>query len=140
MSLLSLIMKESPPPSGPVDPKWRRNERGYFHRLLSLEVESLNLGGVGGVYAIWHRGVRPEWVYVGATTDLGSAILAASHNADITDYEINGGLFVTWTPIVEEYRDGVVNFLRKQLKPVIDEVPGEHIDASAQPIAVLPPQ
>jgi hypothetical protein len=140
MSLFSMLLKEPPPPAGPVDPKWRRNERGYFYRLMDIDVEAVGLNATGGVYAIWHRGVRPEWVYVGHSDKLGASIVAARNNDDIADFEVNGGLYVTWSPIVAEFRDGVVNYLRLQLKPVIEQVAGEHIDESAPPVPVLPPQ
>ncbi|MDG2320212.1 MAG: hypothetical protein P8L79_08140 [Rhodospirillaceae bacterium] len=31
----------------------------------------------GGVFARWHRGVRPQWIYIGHTPDLWAALLAA---------------------------------------------------------------
>ena len=103
----------------PIDVEWARNARGKFHRLLHLDTTSEGLKGLSGVYVIWHSGVKPGWVYAGRASDLASALDEAQENEDINEYEINGGLFATWSPIVEQHQNGVVKFLNDSMKPKV---------------------
>ena len=106
--------------SGPaIDPQWVRNPRGKFHRLIHLDTTSEGLSGKSGVYVIWHSGVKPGWVYVGKANDLASALDDAQENEDIIEYEINGGLYVAWSPIVAEHQNGVLKFLHDTMKPKV---------------------
>ena len=41
-------------------------------------------------------------------------------NEDITQFQVNGGLFVAWAPIAENFRKGVVLFLTQTMKPIIE--------------------
>jgi hypothetical protein len=135
--------KESPSsaPSGPpVDVSWQRDERGYFHRLLRLHPIEAGLSGIGGVYVMWTRGVHPKWIYAGATNDLGEAIGQARDTQAVLLFEGHGSVYVTWSTIKSEYRDGVANYLRSTLKPEIGTVfATDHLAADAPPIAVIPP-
>ena len=105
--------------SEPVDPGWYRTAKGGFPELFSLEPEEVGLTGKGGVFLIWHGGVRPEWVYVGHSPDMAQALFDIGKNKEVTDYDSRGGLFVTWAFILEEYRDGVVRFLQENLPTVV---------------------
>jgi len=97
--------------SKPVDPGWAHNSKGGFHSFLEIDPEELNLSGASGVYLIWHAGVRPEWVYVDESNDLASDFHDAGTNTEITHFEGNGGLFVSWAPVRPEYRKGVVKYI-----------------------------
>lgn len=108
----------------PVDPGWLRNPQGGFFSFLDLDPEELQLNDVAGVYLIWHRGVRPEWVYVGHTKDMASAFHSAGENSEITFYEKNGGLQVAWAPVLEEYRAGVVKYITENFKPLVENTEG----------------
>lgn len=103
----------------PIEVEWVRNSRGKFHRLLHLDTASEGLRGLSAVYVIWHSGVKPGWVYVDRSSNLASALDAAQENEDINEYEINGGLYVTWFPIVEKHQNGVVRFLNETMKPKV---------------------
>ncbi len=103
----------------PIDVEWARNKRGKFHRLTHLDTMSEGLRGLSGVYVIWHSGVKPGWVYVGRADNLASALDAAQDDDDIDQYEINGGLYVTWYPIVDQHQNGVVKFLHDTMKPKV---------------------
>lgn len=132
----------SPPVSSgpPVDVSWQHDERGYFHRLLRLHPAEAGLSGVGGVYVMWTRGIHPKWIYAGATDDLGEAIGQARDTQEILTFEGHGSVYVTWSPIKTEYRDGVAAYLRSSLTPEITTVlPTDHGLADATPIAVFPP-
>ena len=136
MSLLSFLLDDGEPGDSPQDVKWRRSPRGGWFRLMLVDPGNLDLDGQGGVFVVWHLGVRPEWVHVGAATDLARAIEAARDNPEITQYESRGRLYVTWSPIVEAYRDGVVRYLTDLLRPV---VPSARDSSAAEPVPVLPP-
>lgn len=121
----------------PVDPGWVRNPKGGFFSFLDLDPEELQLNGVGGVYLIWHRGVRPEWVFVGHTKDMASAFHSAGHNSEITFYEPNGGLYVAWAPVMEEYRAGVVKYIEANFKTLVPNS-NSYTDGTS-PVPVIAP-
>ncbi|MBT3989489.1 MAG: hypothetical protein HON14_03980 [Rhodospirillaceae bacterium] len=102
-----------------IDPKWAKSPKGSFNRLLHFEPSEANIRGVGGVYVVWHGGVKPSWVYAAETPDLARSINEAIDNDDITEFEVNGSLYVTWSPVLEEYRRGVLLFLTQSLKPEV---------------------
>ncbi|HXP95599.1 MAG TPA: hypothetical protein VN809_02730 [Telmatospirillum sp.] len=124
----------------PADVPWQRDERGYFHRLLRLHPAEVGLSGIGGVYVMWHRGVRPKWIYVGATDDLGEAIGQARDTQEVIAFEAYGSIYVTWAPFKAEFRKGVAAYLRNSLKPEIDAVfATDKVVSESAPIAVQPP-
>lgn len=124
--------------TAPVDPGWVTTPEGAFFEFLSLDPEEMGLGGVGGVYLIWHAGVRPEWVFAGHTTDMAAAFHSAGKNRDITVYENNGGLFVAWAPVMELYRPGVVKYLELNFKTLVQN-PGAYKEET-RPVPVFPPK
>jgi hypothetical protein len=141
MALMSMFQsKPAQPEGGPLDPSWVRTEKGRFFRLLDLDPAQAGIAGVGGVFVIWHRGIRPEWVYAGASDDLGEALTKAAEDEEILSYEVHGGLSCTWAPIRKEYRPGVVRYLREVLRTVVSARAGDGIDeTSVEPIAVKSP-
>jgi hypothetical protein len=139
MGLLDLIRGKDPVFTGTIDPKWVRNPKGKFYRLFDLDPGEAGLAGVGGVYVIWHGGVHPEWVFVGETNDLASAFVAASVDDDIQQYEINGHLFVTWSPVLEKYRPGVVLYLAQTMEPLVENPAAPSSDRRLEPIKVAFP-
>lgn len=124
--------------TAPVDPGWITTREGAFFDFLSLDPEELGLGGVGGVYLIWHGGVRPEWVFAGHTTDMAAAFHSAGKNKEITYYEKNGGLFVAWAPVMEPYRPGVVKYLELSFKTLVPNP--ESYTEKTRLVPVFPPK
>lgn len=122
----------------PIEVDWVRNSRGKFHRLLHLDTTSEGLKGLSGVFVIWHSGVKPGWVYVGRASSLASALDTAQEDEDINEYEINGGLYVTWSSIVEQHQNGVVKFLNNSMKPKVDNPQVSSIKDG--PISVVVPK
>lgn len=121
-----------------ADPEWRKGPKGAYQRLIGVNLTELE--GIGGVYVIWHKGVKPAWVHVGASANLAKSLANAQDNTDINYYERNGGLYVAWSPIAEESRDGVVLYLRDLLNPLVPAAQaGEAIDESADPFPVKLP-
>ncbi|WP_142848101.1 hypothetical protein [Telmatospirillum sp. J64-1] len=122
------------------DPKWRKSPKKVFYRLIGVNPKEHGLGGLGGVYVIWHRGVRPRWIHVGASEDLAATLNDLLDDKEIQALEIHGGVYFTWSPIAPEFRDGTVLYLTDILRPLMPEPrPGEEIDPSADPVPVLPP-
>lgn len=120
----------------PSDPKWVRNRRGKYHRLVHLDTQAEDLEGLSGVYVIWHSGVAPRWVWIDRADDLARAIDRIQENADVMFYEKNGGLYVTWAPVREEYQPGVVRYLTEQMKPEVENPKAQNIQADAVPVYV----
>ncbi|MBY0432401.1 MAG: hypothetical protein K2Q10_14490 [Rhodospirillales bacterium] len=136
MALLSFF--EEKKTEQPADPQWRRNNRGFYFRLMTLNTKSLSK--VGGVYVIWHAGVNPAWLYCGLNHNIGLALTLARDEPAISVYEPQGGLYVTWSPIAEPYRPGVQRYLRAVMKPVIfDSMFAETFDDKARLIPVRLP-
>lgn len=119
------------------DPAWARSPRGLFFRLIHLDPEQEGLSGVGGIFVVWHAGLRPQWVYVAAAEDLAAAIHKLADDADVMSYEVNGGLFVSWALVRPEYRSGAVAYLNGLLRPAIAS--DVHPAAGVPIIAISPP-
>ncbi|MCP5366548.1 MAG: hypothetical protein H6907_04805 [Hyphomicrobiales bacterium] len=136
MALFRKKMRKIRSDAPPQDPNWVRDAAGRYHRLLQLDPEAAGLAGTGGVYVIWHRGMRPAWVFVGAADDLARALHDVAANPDVVDLESRGGLFVTWSLTHAPYRAGVVAYLTELMMPLVDNPAA----VAADPVPVLPPQ
>ena len=126
--------------TAPIDPKWARSPSGAFYQLLDVDPDELKIRGVGGVYVVWHGGIRPEWIYAGESPNLGRVLDTLIDNDEITQYKTHGGLFVTWSTVKEEFRRGVLLHLTRALKPKVvnPRAPTEETEHT-KPIAVLVP-
>lgn len=120
----------------PSDPKWVRNRRGKYHRLIHLDTRAEGLDGLSGVYVIWHSGVAPRWVWVDRTNDLAETLDAIVDEDDVMFYEKHGGLYVTWAPVRGEYQPGVLRYLHEQMKPEITNPDVRQIDADPVPVYI----
>ena len=127
MALFGSGNKKDSPFSSVQDPGWVKSPSGRFHRFVLLDAAKAGLSGIGGIYAIWHGGVRPEWVYIGKSDDLAATFQDLAGNEDIRSYNVRGGLFVSWALIREEYRNGALRFLNDSMKPLVPspDIPGE---------------
>ena len=135
MALFRRTPPKTPATAAPQDPNWVRDGSGRYFRLLQLDPEGQGLAGTGGVFVIWHGGMRPAWVYVGAADDLARALHDIAANPDLRAHEIRGGLFVTWSLTHAPYRAGAVAYLQDLLMPVMVNPAA----AGAEPVPVLPP-
>lgn len=133
MSALKILKR----PRQASDPKWMRTTSGRFHRLARLDPDELGLSRVGGVYVVWHAGIRPQWLYVGRTDDLAATFRHLAKDGDVADYEVHGGVYVTWSLIRSRFRSGVVRYLNETLEPLIPN-PNVARDRS-EPVPVLLP-
>lgn len=136
------MRKPGPPAQGPLDaanqpqdPQWAKTAAGKYRRLVHLDTAPLK--GVSAVFILWHSGMRPRWVYVGRTNDLAAALEDAAANGDIMQYDVHGGLFVTWSLIRDQMQDGAVAYLTQALQPLVanPKAPAR----GARPIPVLVP-
>ena len=119
------------------DIKWRKSPRGDYYRLFMIDdVSDLKLDGVGGVYILWHGGLQPSWLLAGATEDLGHSFSELMDDPDIREYDSRGHVFMSWSPIVDEFREGVVHFIAKHTNPTFEC----DFDDREDPIPVLLPR
>ena len=119
------------------DIKWRKSPRGDYYRLFMIDdVSDLSLRGVGGVYLLWHGGVKPSWLIAGATEDLEHSFSELMDDPDIREYEARGGVYLSWSPIKSSFREGVVHFIAKHTNPTFEC----DYDSKEEPIPVLLPR
>lgn len=145
MSFLKMLMGggSSQPQAGSaskvLDPEWRKGSRGGFNRLFDVDLDYFALEGQGGVYVLWHKGVQPAWIYVGHSDSLLSALDTAKDNEDFRQYDVRGGLYYTWSPILPEFRLGVVMYLRDHLEPLFEPLPSEPLPEEDEDGNVIEP-
>lgn len=102
----------------PRDIAWVRSAKGGFFNFLNLEPEEMGLGGISAVFVIWHKGLRPQWVYIGRTDDLATTFEELRDDDGIRDYQMHGGLFTTWSMLKPEYQPGVERYLNQVMSPL----------------------
>lgn len=111
-----------------------------YPRLLAPDLPLTSLQGKSGLYAIWHLGVRPQWLRVRAAVDLSAAIMAAKALPTVLAYQPNGGLYVAWMLAPAERALGLAARLIADLRPVIQEpVLTGDLTGHAKPLACQPP-
>lgn len=142
MGLFGFLSGGSSQPSsrGPEisDIAWAKDDRGKYRRFMTMKLPNAAIEGIGGVFVIWHSGVKPGWVYVGCTTNLSADLTALHESRDILDYESRGGVFVTWYAIDSARAGRIFKFLHDALKPAVPN-PDADSYAKKQPLYVLPP-
>jgi hypothetical protein len=107
--LVGSILKAAPPAQ-----LWQPDGKPY-PRLLAFNPEGVK--GRQGVYAVWHLGVRPQWLRVGATADLGESFTALKEAPWIVLHENNAGVFAAWTFAPPAEAAGMARFLAEKLTP-----------------------
>ena len=119
------------------DIKWRKSPRGDYYRLFMLDdISDLKLNGVGGVYLLWHGGLKPSWLVAGATEDLGHSFAELARDPDIREYDTRGGVYMSWSPIKGDFREGVVHYIAKHANPTFEC----DYDSKEDPIPILLPR
>ncbi|OHC82851.1 MAG: hypothetical protein A3G73_03820 [Rhodospirillales bacterium RIFCSPLOWO2_12_FULL_67_15] len=124
---------KKPPPSAPVPLNWARNKNGKFNKFVTLDVARAGIAG-GGIFVLWHSGAKPRWVMVGASADLAKDIRKLLDDEELLEYNVHGGLFVSWAPVRPEYHAGVIKYLRESMKPLIDRGPPSPEDVDPIPV------
>lgn len=107
-------------------PAWHPGE-GAYPSLFALGVHAQAVKGKGGVYAVWHLGVRPQWLRIAAGDDLLVCLNAVAQALDVSPFRGNGGIFAAWAFVDAPRRPGIVVHLRARLAPVLRDAafPGE---------------
>ncbi len=117
-----------------TNPHWAMTDAGKFHRLLITDPKKLGLAGVGGIVVLWHGGLKPKWLYVDKSRDLGRDLDSYLDNDEITEYEDRGGVFVSWAMVRPEYQDGVLKYLLETMEPLLDHPNPPNKDIVALPV------
>lgn len=89
-----------------------------YPRLSEIDFVVAGLTGASGLYAIWHLGVRPQWLKLAATQDLGRAMIAARADPVIGGFQSNGGLYVAWLKEPPGIAVSHEVFLTSELRPL----------------------
>lgn len=124
MALKGLVNKLSDKLTETLSPKPTRGpwqpESGPYPLLMAMPDELVeSLRGKCGVFALWHRGVRPQWIFVGFAADLAAALVIARDDQDVQKYHLNEGVYVAWTLLPVEECPGVVLHLRGRMQPAL---------------------
>ena len=123
-------------------PIWHPVDQPY-PRLLDFDPAAAGLLYQDGIYAIWHLGVRPQWLRVGATANLGGAFGEIARATWIGAFHGNKGVFIAWAMPPPDQCAGIARFLAAKLQPAFqrESFPGDRsLDHAVQPIAwPLPP-
>lgn len=85
--------------------------------LFDLDLNHSHFNNLSGVYIIWHGGPDAKVVYVGQG-NIRERIVAHRTEPEITKYRANR-LYVTWTSLPEDYRDGVERYLTDKWYPLV---------------------
>jgi hypothetical protein len=109
--LVGGILKAAPAPLL----QWQPESKPY-PRVLDMNTEAVK--GRGGLYAVWHLGVRPQWLRVGATADLGGSFAMLKTAPWIVLHENNAGVFAAFAFAPPAAAAGMARFLADTLRPV----------------------
>ena len=145
LGLFGKSKKKKAPSGPPQDVAWVKSAKNRYFKFLNLEPDEMGLENISAVYVLWHQGVRPQWVYVGQTDDLGRTLQELRRDDEIVNYDKRGGLFVTWSMIKPEFQPGVVRYLYQVMQPVVvnpdylDKGEDEKEAEEVEPIPVLLP-
>jgi len=117
-----------------TNPHWAVTATGKFHRLIFTDPEKLGLAGSSGIIVLWSGGLVPKWLYVDKSSDLARDLDEYPDNEEIMEYDVRGGVFVSWALIRPEYQDGVLKYLLESMTPLIDHPKPPKRDVIALPV------
>ena len=96
---------------------WIKCQENQWCSLLNLNLSHDHFKNLGGVYIIWHSGEHPWTVCVGHGI-ITECLAEHRQDDDILRFS-HQGLFVTWTPLDKNFRNGVKRFLAESLQPKV---------------------
>src|SRR5690349_15904035 len=85
-----------------------------------LAPEIPGLAKQAGIYALWHLGVRPQWLRVGAVRDLADAFKQMSAHSAVVQHA-GAGVFLAWSSPAPAQTAGIVRFLTIRLAPALQD-------------------
>ncbi|HCX14006.1 MAG TPA: hypothetical protein DGZ24_01660 [Rhodospirillaceae bacterium] len=114
-----------------------------YPRLCDFETLATSFSNRGGIYTIWHLGVRPQWLRVSATKNYAETFAALSALEEVALYDRNRGVFFAWAHAPSEQWAGIVQSLATCLAPALQGLSLEteaFLDIAAKPVNFpLPP-
>ncbi len=121
---------------------WQPADQVY-PRLSEFDAAASGVTDRGGVYAIWHLGIRPQWLRVGASDNLSKTFEMLTALEDVAIYDRNRGVFVAWAFAPPEHWGGFVKSLSARLAPALQDLSLETespVEEEALPVdCPLPP-
>ncbi|MDD9876112.1 MAG: hypothetical protein OXR84_01585 [Magnetovibrio sp.] len=138
MALFGRKKKKKAPIGPPQDPKWVHGEGGRFPKFFDLDPEAAGLFSKSAVFAIWHTGVQPGWVFIGRSDNLAETFFELGEDDEVLAYQNRGSMFVSWCYIRDEFQDGAVAYLTAALKPKVDN-PRAKTEDEVEFVPVYPP-
>jgi hypothetical protein len=125
---LSSLVKKFAGPDAPPSP-WHPVGQPY---PLLMSFEPAPLAGKQGIVAIWHLGVRPQWLKVASVRDVAAAITYAKTVPEIVSYRPNGEVYVAWTLTAPT---GAVQHLIATLAPILKVNLAGEVDAKGDAVS-----
>ena len=123
--ILSLFKKAAPAAD------WLPTDRAYPRLAADIQ----DVPAEPGIYALWQRGVRPQWLRVGAVKNLASALAEMANAPDIAALGVD--VYVTWAMPPASQHAGIVRFLGETLSPALQT---SDVDPKSAPMTFpLPP-
>jgi hypothetical protein len=112
---------------GPKDEVFWQPRSQEYPRLTEFDPGAEGLGDSGGVFAIWHLGVRPQWLKVGVSKNLAETFDALAEQDEVVVYDRNRGVFAAWACSSPEQWAGQVKFMTQRLEPAL-----QHLNIAAE--------
>jgi len=117
---------------------WMKYPAGGWSQLNDLNLRAPQFDNLEGVYVIWHG------VETGAYVRVGQGKIREKLQFHKMDPEVQAfkalSLFVTWTSVLEKFRDGVEAFLVKELRPKLAAVADLYCVRPNTPPTIWTPQ
>lgn len=114
---------------------WQPADKPYPN-IAALDPAAEDLFEKSGIYALWHLGVRPQWLRVGVSANLGTTLTALAKESWVIAHGKNRGVYAAWAWAPPEQGMGVVRFLIDKLQPAFQD--GAYPDERAVEPAVAP--
>ncbi len=114
---LKSLVEKLRPVEAPVSP-WRPLGAPY-PLLATFDPIIVGLAKVSGLIAIWHLGVRPQWLKVAASKDISVTLRSATQVAAILSYRPNGGVYVAWAALPAPDLRAHAKYMCEHLNPLL---------------------
>ena len=114
---------------------WLPSGRPYPN-IAAFDPAAENLVGKSGVYVLWHLGVRPQWLRVGVSANLGATLTVRAQEPWVIAHGNNRGVYIVWALMPLEQSMGMARFLVDKLQPAFQD--GDYLDEYVIDPAVAP--
>jgi hypothetical protein len=100
---------------------WTKCQGDAWCPLKTVRLDHAHFDGLEGVFIVWHGGQKPATVLVGHGA-IRERIAACRVDPSIQVFEPMG-LYVTWTAVPPQQREGIQLHLMKRLSPKLGTPP-----------------